>query len=207
MAASTTRTDSSVAPATLPRVFRQESSPRRRRGVELMEAHVEDLCRRARHRAGRLLVARTGDPLARRQARDLDPADPRPGLLLHRPPRDRSPGRQGTLGSAGSSRRRTPGSSRSSTASSSPPRRPSARSPAACAATSSGPGTASTGGCRRGSRRASTPSGRSSSSPRVRPHRCGTPSAPDDEFSSRDRSLAVAEQRAEGRRARCQARA
>jgi hypothetical protein len=37
--------DSSAAGATLPRVFRQDEEPRRRRGVELMEAHIEDLCR------------------------------------------------------------------------------------------------------------------------------------------------------------------
>jgi hypothetical protein len=36
---------SSAARATLPRVFRQDKTPRRRRGVELMDAHVEDLCR------------------------------------------------------------------------------------------------------------------------------------------------------------------
>jgi len=30
---------------TLPRVFRQDRSPPKRRGVDLMEAHVEDLCR------------------------------------------------------------------------------------------------------------------------------------------------------------------
>jgi hypothetical protein len=30
--------------ATLPPVFRQDRNPRRRRGVELMEAHIEDLC-------------------------------------------------------------------------------------------------------------------------------------------------------------------
>jgi hypothetical protein len=34
-----------VKGATLPRVFRQEKSLRTRKGVELMEAHVEDLCR------------------------------------------------------------------------------------------------------------------------------------------------------------------
>lgn len=37
--------DSSAARATLPRVFRQDRNPHRRRGVELMEGHVEDLCR------------------------------------------------------------------------------------------------------------------------------------------------------------------
>jgi hypothetical protein len=36
---------SSAAGATLPRVFRQARKPPRRRGVELMEAHVEELCR------------------------------------------------------------------------------------------------------------------------------------------------------------------
>ncbi len=30
--------------ATLPRVFRQDRTPRTRKGVELMEAHIEDLC-------------------------------------------------------------------------------------------------------------------------------------------------------------------
>jgi hypothetical protein len=35
---------SSAVGATLPRVFRQASKPLRRRGVELMEAHVEELC-------------------------------------------------------------------------------------------------------------------------------------------------------------------
>jgi hypothetical protein len=39
------RPGSSGALATLSRVFRQERIPRTRRGVELMEAHVEDLCR------------------------------------------------------------------------------------------------------------------------------------------------------------------
>jgi hypothetical protein len=34
-----------VEAATLPPVFRQERSPRTRKGVELMEAHIEDLCR------------------------------------------------------------------------------------------------------------------------------------------------------------------
>src|SRR3954453_16745687 len=53
-----------------------------------------------RHRAGRLVSPRASGPLAWRQARDLDPADPRTGLLLHRPPRDRPPGREGTLGTA-----------------------------------------------------------------------------------------------------------
>ena len=77
----------------------RRASPRRRRGVELMEAHVEDLCREYGIELAGLLVSRARDPLARRQARDLDPADPRPGLLLHRPPRDRAPGRAGTLGS------------------------------------------------------------------------------------------------------------
>jgi hypothetical protein len=36
---------SSAARTTLPRVFRQASKPPRRRGVDLMEAHVEELCR------------------------------------------------------------------------------------------------------------------------------------------------------------------
>jgi hypothetical protein len=34
-----------VKVATLPPVFRQEKAPRTRKGVELMEAHIEDLCR------------------------------------------------------------------------------------------------------------------------------------------------------------------
>lgn len=36
--------DASAARATLPPVFRQDRAPHVRRGVELMEAHVEDLC-------------------------------------------------------------------------------------------------------------------------------------------------------------------
>ena len=36
---------SSARRTTLPRVFRQDRKPPRRRGVDLMEAHVEDLCR------------------------------------------------------------------------------------------------------------------------------------------------------------------
>jgi hypothetical protein len=36
---------SSAARATLPPVFRQDKTPRTRQGVELMEAHIEDLCR------------------------------------------------------------------------------------------------------------------------------------------------------------------
>jgi hypothetical protein len=36
---------SSARSTTLPRVFRQDRKPPRRRGVDLMEAHIEDLCR------------------------------------------------------------------------------------------------------------------------------------------------------------------
>jgi hypothetical protein len=36
---------SSACRTTLPRVFRQDHKPPKRRGVDLMEAHVEDLCR------------------------------------------------------------------------------------------------------------------------------------------------------------------
>jgi hypothetical protein len=36
---------SSTRSTTLPRVFRQDRKPPRRRGVDLMEAHIEDLCR------------------------------------------------------------------------------------------------------------------------------------------------------------------
>jgi hypothetical protein len=36
---------SSASLATLARVFRQDRKPPRRRGVNLMEAHIEDLCR------------------------------------------------------------------------------------------------------------------------------------------------------------------
>jgi hypothetical protein len=36
---------SSARSTTLPRVFRQDRKPPGRRGVDLMEAHVEDLCR------------------------------------------------------------------------------------------------------------------------------------------------------------------
>ena len=36
---------SSASRATLPPVFRQDRTPRTRKGVELMEAHIEDLCR------------------------------------------------------------------------------------------------------------------------------------------------------------------
>src|SRR4029079_6965724 len=35
----------SAPTATLPPVFRQEKAPRARRGIELMEAHIEELCR------------------------------------------------------------------------------------------------------------------------------------------------------------------
>jgi hypothetical protein len=37
--------DASASRATLPPVFRQDKTPRARQGVELMEAHIEDLCR------------------------------------------------------------------------------------------------------------------------------------------------------------------
>jgi hypothetical protein len=36
---------SSAARTTLPRVFRQANKPPRRRGVDVMESHVEELCR------------------------------------------------------------------------------------------------------------------------------------------------------------------
>ncbi len=39
---------SSASLATLARVFRQDRKPPRRRGVDLMEAHIEDLCREYR---------------------------------------------------------------------------------------------------------------------------------------------------------------
>src|SRR5581483_3595671 len=52
---------------------------------------------RARHRARRVLVTWARDPLARRPPRDLDPADQGPGLLLHRPARDRAPRRARAL--------------------------------------------------------------------------------------------------------------
>lgn len=45
MASSAARSDSSAPLATLPRVFREAREPPKRRGVDLMEAHVEDLCR------------------------------------------------------------------------------------------------------------------------------------------------------------------
>jgi hypothetical protein len=42
--ASSAAPDSSEPLATLPRVFREGREPPRRRGLEVMEAHVEDLC-------------------------------------------------------------------------------------------------------------------------------------------------------------------
>jgi hypothetical protein len=43
--ASSAATDSSEPLVTLPRVFREGREPPKRRGLELMDAHVEDLCR------------------------------------------------------------------------------------------------------------------------------------------------------------------